>query len=153
MDNIKKLQKAEIKENRIGKGKDPTAVHKFGFPAVTCCGYIGQNNEWCDDWVVSDDILMYKLQPRKWNNPEKGKVTKSGNTAVLNWISPPCHHHHHHHHHYHYHHHRHHLSFPFLYLRGTLWLMHHTFLLANRLISRLPDSISSSFIKILCKAF
>ena len=43
MDNIKKLQKAEIEENRIGKGKDPTAVHKFGFPAVTCCGYIGQN--------------------------------------------------------------------------------------------------------------
>ena len=65
MDNIKKLQKAEIEENRIGKGKDPTAIHKFGFPAVTCCGYIGQNNEWCDDWVVSDDILMDKLQPRK----------------------------------------------------------------------------------------
>ena len=56
MDNIKKLQKAEIEENRIGKGKDRTAVHNFGFPAVTCCGYIGQNNEWCDDWVVSDDI-------------------------------------------------------------------------------------------------
>ncbi|XP_073257704.1 ketosamine-3-kinase-like [Porites lutea] len=52
MDNIKKLQKAEIEENRIGKGKDPTAIHKFGFPAVTCCGYIGQNNEWCDDWVT-----------------------------------------------------------------------------------------------------
>ena len=65
MDNIKKLQKAEIEENRIGKGKDPTAIHKFGFPAVTCCGYIGQNNEWCDDWVVSDEVLMYKLQPRK----------------------------------------------------------------------------------------
>ena len=65
MDNIKKLQKAEIEENRIGKGKDPTAIHKFGFPAVTCCGYIGQNNECCDDWVVSDDFLMYKLQPQK----------------------------------------------------------------------------------------
>lgn len=65
MDNLKKLQKAEIGENRIGKGKDPTAIHKFGFPAATCCGYIAQNNEWCDDWVVSDDILMYKLQPQK----------------------------------------------------------------------------------------
>lgn len=65
MDNIKKLQKAEIDENRIGKGKDPTAIHKFGFPAVTCCGYVAQNNEWCDDWVVSDDIFMYKLQPQK----------------------------------------------------------------------------------------
>ena len=71
MDNIKKLQKAEIEENRIGKEKDPTAIHKFGFPAVTCCGYSGQNNEWCDDWVVSDDFLMYKLLPQKWNNPEK----------------------------------------------------------------------------------
>lgn len=65
MDNLKKLQKAEIGENRIGKGKDQTAIHKFGFPAATCCGYIAQNNEWCDDWVVSDDILTYKLQPQK----------------------------------------------------------------------------------------
>ena len=53
MDNINKLQKNASESNRVGKGQDPVAVEKFGFPVATCCGFIPQNNEWHDDWVVS----------------------------------------------------------------------------------------------------
>lgn len=29
---------------------EPQYVDKFGFHITTCCGYLPQNNEWCDDW-------------------------------------------------------------------------------------------------------
>lgn len=43
--------------NSVHKSKDdsesPDYVSQFGFHCTTCCGYIPQNNEWKDDWVVS----------------------------------------------------------------------------------------------------
>ena len=60
LDNIKKLQNAESEKNRIGKNQDLTAVEKFGFPTTTCCGYIAQDNEWHDDWVVSVASQVHK---------------------------------------------------------------------------------------------
>ena len=56
LNNIKKLQNAES-----GKDKDPTSVDKFGFHIATCCGYLTQNNEWHDDWVVSVIMVMYEF--------------------------------------------------------------------------------------------
>ena len=53
LDNINKLEKETSEENKIGKSHNPTTVVKFGFPCTTCCGYIGQDNAWHDDWVVS----------------------------------------------------------------------------------------------------
>lgn len=53
MDNINKLQKSALESNKVGRSQDPVAVEKFGFPVTTCCGFIPQNNEWLDDWVVS----------------------------------------------------------------------------------------------------
>lgn len=53
MDNINKLQNNALESNKVGRGQDAVAVEKFGFPVATCCGFIPQNNEWLDDWVVS----------------------------------------------------------------------------------------------------
>ena len=53
LDNINKLEKETSEENKIGKSHNPTTVVKFGFSCTTCCGYIGQDNEWHDNWVVS----------------------------------------------------------------------------------------------------
>ena len=53
MDNINKLQNNALESNKVGRGQEPIAVQKFGFPVATCCGFIPQNNEWLDDWVVS----------------------------------------------------------------------------------------------------
>lgn len=53
MDNINKLQNNALESNKVGKGQEPVAVEKFGFPVATSCGFIPQNNEWLDDWVVS----------------------------------------------------------------------------------------------------
>ena len=39
--------------NKIGKEQDTDAIEEFGFPTTTCCGYLAQNNEWHNDWVVS----------------------------------------------------------------------------------------------------
>ncbi|PIO53890.1 hypothetical protein TELCIR_24759, partial [Teladorsagia circumcincta] len=27
-------------------------VKQFGFHTVTCCGFIPQPNDWCDDWAT-----------------------------------------------------------------------------------------------------
>uniref|UniRef100_A0A915BVG9 protein-ribulosamine 3-kinase n=3 Tax=Parascaris univalens TaxID=6257 RepID=A0A915BVG9_PARUN len=35
-----------------GAEKGPTPVTQFGFEIPTCCGYLPQNNDWCDDWVA-----------------------------------------------------------------------------------------------------
>uniref|UniRef100_A0A9J2Q6C5 protein-ribulosamine 3-kinase n=1 Tax=Ascaris lumbricoides TaxID=6252 RepID=A0A9J2Q6C5_ASCLU len=35
-----------------GAEKGPTPVTQFGFDIPTCCGYLPQNNDWCDDWVA-----------------------------------------------------------------------------------------------------
>lgn len=47
-----------ILENRGSRITDKPAadyVAKFGFHTTTCCGFIPQENEWQDDWVVSCD--------------------------------------------------------------------------------------------------
>jgi len=66
--NINLLKKAQHDQNTITQaqsslqaGKDagdedserPPYVTQFGFHETTCCGYLPQDNEWCDDWVVS----------------------------------------------------------------------------------------------------
>ncbi|EDO41346.1 predicted protein [Nematostella vectensis] len=35
---------------KLNRG-DADAVSKFGFPGITCCGYIPLNNQWYDNWV------------------------------------------------------------------------------------------------------
>lgn len=71
LDNINKLEKETSEENKIGKSHKPTTVVKFGFPCTTCCGYIGQDNEWHDDWVVSVtsnvQCLVTLLQSYYWH--------------------------------------------------------------------------------------
>ncbi|XP_061472451.1 fructosamine-3-kinase [Rhineura floridana] len=50
-------------ENTVGKGAvmaEPHYVDKFGFHAVTCCGYIAQVNEWQSDWPTF--FICYRLQ-------------------------------------------------------------------------------------------
>ena len=53
--NIKLGEKVTSDETYVGQSeKDaPTYVAQFGFPVTTCCGYLAQDNTWCDDWVVS----------------------------------------------------------------------------------------------------
>lgn len=31
--------------------RESNNIDKFGFHLTTCCGYLPQNNEWCEDWV------------------------------------------------------------------------------------------------------
>ena len=70
MDNINKLQKNESESNKVGKGQDPVAVEKFGFPVATCCGFIPQNNEWHDDWVVSVARYIQCTSIKSAHNPK-----------------------------------------------------------------------------------
>ncbi|XP_066018215.1 fructosamine-3-kinase-like isoform X2 [Pocillopora verrucosa] len=62
LDNINKLEKETSEENKIGKSHNPTTVVKFGFPCTTCCGYIGQDNEWHDNWVTFYTRCRLQLQ-------------------------------------------------------------------------------------------
>lgn len=34
-------------------------VSKFGFHTTTCCGYLPQENEWHEDWVVSITSALF----------------------------------------------------------------------------------------------
>ena len=42
----------EIRSNRISEKPQMDYIPQFGFHATTCCGYIPQENEWNEDWVV-----------------------------------------------------------------------------------------------------
>lgn len=47
-----------------GQEKASEPVTQFGFHVPTCCGYLPQMNEWCNDWVVkccfeSSFVLLY----------------------------------------------------------------------------------------------
>lgn len=49
------LMKMKVQKNIGTIGKCPAnlrPVEKFGFPTITCCGYIPQENEWQEDWVT-----------------------------------------------------------------------------------------------------
>ncbi|KAK6617464.1 hypothetical protein RUM43_014473 [Polyplax serrata] len=46
--NIRALNQQKETSNLIGKNNQ--AIDKFGFHITTACGYLPQNNEWCDDW-------------------------------------------------------------------------------------------------------
>ena len=43
----------ESKSNRITDKAPTEYISQFGFQSTTCCGFIPQENEWNDDWVVS----------------------------------------------------------------------------------------------------
>lgn len=43
----------ETRSNRISEKSQMEYVQNFGFHTTTCCGYIPQENEWNEDWVVS----------------------------------------------------------------------------------------------------
>ncbi|KAM4691179.1 ketosamine-3-kinase-like [Rhinophrynus dorsalis] len=56
-------RKQQKLERTIGKcPTDFPVVDKFGFHAVTCCGYIPQVNEWQDDWVTF--FTSQRLKPQ-----------------------------------------------------------------------------------------
>lgn len=45
------------KDTSVHKHEDddseaPAFVSQFGFHTTTCCGFIPQNNDWKDNWVV-----------------------------------------------------------------------------------------------------
>lgn len=48
--NLNLIKQKEIRENFVGD--DMVCIDKFGFHATTCCGYLPQDNEWCQDWVM-----------------------------------------------------------------------------------------------------
>ncbi|XP_071542998.1 ketosamine-3-kinase-like isoform X2 [Panulirus ornatus] len=54
-------EKFQSDESRVGQqgGDSPVYVSQFGFPVATCCGFIPQDNTWCDDWLV---LYTRKLQ-------------------------------------------------------------------------------------------
>lgn len=43
----------------------PSYVSQFGFHCTTCCGYIPQENNWKDNWVVSIKMRIYIGKKRK----------------------------------------------------------------------------------------
>lgn len=45
MDNWKLL------DNESASSDGRVGVSKYGFDVPTCCGYLPQKNEWCEDWV------------------------------------------------------------------------------------------------------
>jgi fructosamine-3-kinase len=49
----------ESKANRISDKVPAEYVAQFGFHTTTCCGFIPQENEWNDDWVVSIFFVSY----------------------------------------------------------------------------------------------
>ncbi|KAB7502565.1 Fructosamine-3-kinase [Armadillidium nasatum] len=57
MHNIEQKEKDKSSEQYVGAPENtdpPRYVSKFGFHSVTCCGYIPQSNDWCDDWPYGD---------------------------------------------------------------------------------------------------
>lgn len=53
----------KTKDSTVHKYEDddsenPKFISQFGFFTTTCCGYIPQNNEWKDNWVVSILLLF-----------------------------------------------------------------------------------------------
>lgn len=59
-------EKQNKEQQTVGKGAgqtDMAPVEKFGFGVNTCCGYIAQQNEWQNDWVMfySQQRLEYQL--------------------------------------------------------------------------------------------
>ncbi|RXG54929.1 Fructosamine-3-kinase [Armadillidium vulgare] len=57
MHNIEQKEKNKSSEQYVGAPENtdlPRYVSKFGFHSVTCCGYLPQNNDWCEDWPYGD---------------------------------------------------------------------------------------------------
>lgn len=50
--NLEEIKKYDNGSSRIGQNQDCEPVMQFGFPVTTCCGFIPQDNTWCDDWLV-----------------------------------------------------------------------------------------------------
>ncbi|MCP9261494.1 Ketosamine-3-kinase [Dirofilaria immitis] len=46
---LKEKERASSFVGSLEKAAEP--VTQFGFHVPTCCGYLPQNNEWCDDWI------------------------------------------------------------------------------------------------------
>ncbi|VDN86036.1 unnamed protein product [Brugia pahangi] len=66
MHNAYLLKEKERASSFIGGQEKATEpIIQFGFHVPTCCGYLPQMNEWCDDWVTllkhDDCCKLYKL--------------------------------------------------------------------------------------------
>ncbi|XP_075936260.1 ketosamine-3-kinase [Anarhichas minor] len=64
--NKRQLDKLNKEQQTVGKGagqSEVAVVEKFGFSVPTCCGYLPQENEWQDDWVMfySQQRLQHQL--------------------------------------------------------------------------------------------
>ncbi|XP_047500016.1 ketosamine-3-kinase-like isoform X2 [Penaeus chinensis] len=57
--NLEEIKKYDNCNSRVGQNQNCEPVMQFGFPVTTCCGYIPQDNTWCDDWLV---FFSRKLQ-------------------------------------------------------------------------------------------
>jgi fructosamine-3-kinase len=45
-------------ENKDEDENKPVYMSQFGFHTTTCCGYLPQDNTFCDDWPVSIFLLI-----------------------------------------------------------------------------------------------
>ncbi|KAG7262647.1 hypothetical protein CRUP_001487, partial [Coryphaenoides rupestris] len=53
--NKRRLDQQMREQQTVGKGagqSESPLVERFGFHVATCCGYLPQENEWQDDWVM-----------------------------------------------------------------------------------------------------
>lgn len=62
MHNAYLLKEKERASNFVG-GQEKTveSVTQFGFHIPTCCGYLPQMNEWCENWVVKHCFNFYYI--------------------------------------------------------------------------------------------
>ncbi|XP_042220807.1 ketosamine-3-kinase-like isoform X2 [Homarus americanus] len=71
--NVEVGKKCQANESYVGQTSEednPTYVSQYGFPVSTCCGYLAQDNSWCDDWV---EFYTKKLQLQlSWIEKEYG---------------------------------------------------------------------------------
>ncbi|KAG9337873.1 hypothetical protein JZ751_027525 [Albula glossodonta] len=64
--NQRKKERQNKEEQTVGKGSgqsDISVIEKFGFHAITCCGYLPQVNDWQSDWAefYSRQRLQHQL--------------------------------------------------------------------------------------------
>nr|XP_033817244.1 ketosamine-3-kinase-like [Geotrypetes seraphini] len=58
-------EKLQKEGGTVGKGvgqSEPNFIDKFGFSAITCCGYLPQVNDWQNDWITF--YARQRIQPQ-----------------------------------------------------------------------------------------
>uniref|UniRef100_A0A8R1TJT5 protein-ribulosamine 3-kinase n=1 Tax=Onchocerca volvulus TaxID=6282 RepID=A0A8R1TJT5_ONCVO len=59
---LKEKERASSFVGGLEKAAEP--ITQFGFHVPTCCGYLPQNNEWCDDWMKHNDRDLLSSWPQ-----------------------------------------------------------------------------------------